>query len=129
MNFQEVASASAMIKNELTPAFEKIGKGVEWGYGLFIKQAYVNAFTELLWIIPGILLIYFSKYFFKQGTILKNDNQFSNWEMSYATAAGAGVLGLILILLPISSVIQVLINPDFAAIQLIIETFKTTTSK
>jgi general stress protein CsbA len=119
MNLQEIASASALIKQELEPLAQKIGQGVEWTFELFVRQAYVNAFTGLLWIVPGIILAVLAYKCFTEKWIVRSDG------VSLLLGFIAGIMSLVLILFPISELIQVLVNPEFAAIKLIIETFKS----
>ena len=121
MTIQDVASASAMIKQELEPLAQKIGEGVEWTYALFIKQVYVNAFGNLLWIIPGLIALIFSVKFWK-----KIDPKSYEAPPFYMLTVALFVVGLVAILVPLFGLIQALINPDFVAIQLILDMVKGT---
>lgn len=122
MNIQEIASASALIKQELTPLAEKIGQGAEWTFEIFVKQAYVSAFTDCLFIVPGIILFYFSHWFYKK--------EKADWKHSYNSGLGYTlgtvclILGLVAVLVPLAGLIQVLVNPEYAAIKIIITTIK-----
>lgn len=119
MNLSEIASASALIKQELAPLAEKIGQGAEYSFGLFVKQVYVNAFTGLLWIIPGMILFLLSAKLYRTKTEYEADEL-----MKWLGIIGSTVLGLILVLLSISGLIQAIINPEYQAIQLILQTLK-----
>ncbi len=127
MNLQEIASASAMLKQELAPLADKIGQGAEYAFSLFVKQIYVNAFSNVLWIVPGIILLRFSPKIWKMAGEQQARSSYSNYEFTYFGAILAFAIGLLAILLPISILIGAIINPEFQAIKLIIDTFKTTT--
>lgn len=115
MNIAEIASASALIKQELAPLTEKIGQGAEFTFGLFVKQVYVIAFSNLLWIIPGIVCLTLIRWLRKQ-----------DWDgMQVFLSIVALCSGLAMILIPFTGLIQAVVNPEFGAIQLIVETFKT----
>lgn len=119
MNLQEIASASALIKKELAPLTEKLGQGAEYTFGLFVKQVYVNAITSLLLIPVGIFFALVAKKLCKKKT--DSYDEFLIW----LSIAGCIILAFCLILLPISGLIETLINPEYQAIKLIINTFKT----
>lgn len=126
MNYQEIASASALLKDQLNPVFEKIGQGTQWGYGIFVKQAYANAISELLWIPFGVFCFW---AWSKLCNLAKKDDETksaysSNATFYYMAAVFCLLLGFFLVLNPLADLIQVLINPDYAAIKLIIETVK-----
>jgi uncharacterized membrane protein len=116
MNLQDIASASALIKTELAPLAEKIGQGAEYTFSLFVRQVYVNALTELLLWIPGIILLYIAKRFLDCKSI-SND-------LRFVVILFCTVLGLLFVLVPLATLIGVLVNPDYQAIKLIIETIK-----
>lgn len=118
MTIQEVSSASAMIKQELEPLAQKIGEGVEWTYALFVKQVYVNAFGSLLWMIPGIIGI------ISTIKLWKRVNGTYEPEPVYFMLIILFLGSLTAILLPIFGLIQAFINPDFVAIQLILDMVK-----
>lgn len=128
MTLQDIASASAMIKQELSPLAEKIGQGAEFTYGLFVKQVYVNAFGGMLWTIVGIILFVFSKKMWKYSEGLgsnysSQDERFG----SLVVALLCLVAGLAFVLIPTYGLIATTLNPDYQAIELIIQTVKSTT--
>jgi hypothetical protein len=126
MNLQEIASASAMLKQELAPLADRIGQGAEYTFSLFVKQVYVNAFSNLLWIVPGTIVLTFVKPLWKKAReIEKQDYGSADSLWPYFGSALCLICGLIMILSPISELIGALINPEFQAIQLIIQTFRT----
>lgn len=127
MNLQEIASASAMLKQELAPLADKIGQGAEYTFSLFVKQVYVNAFSNVLWIVPGIILLRFSHKIWKMAGEQQERSSYSNYEFTYFGAILAFAIGLLAILFPISILIGAIINPEFQAIKLIVVTFKATT--
>jgi len=124
MDLQQIASASALLKQELAPLAEKIGQGAEYTFGLFVKQVYVNAIGNMLWVVPGIISFILAKKCW-------------DYEKHSHSSDGAGyfgwlflmVVGLFAVLLPLSDLIQVIINPEFKAIELIVSTFRTTTGR
>ena len=122
MNIQDIASASAMIKQELEPLAQKIGQGVEYTFGLFIRQVYANAFVQLFWFPLIGLLVWLSTKLWKYHT----DDRYSDFPDSLAK-----FLSVVCILLSIgifgavgTDIVNALINPEYQAIRLIITTFK-----
>ncbi len=124
MNIQDIASASALIKQELAPLTEKIGQGAEFTYGLFKRQVYVNAFTSLLLIIPGIMFLFFSRILWIRAEKMRKEDRYSHHEMVYLSAGISLIVGFSMILAPISGLISVLVYPDYQAIKLILETVR-----
>lgn len=122
MNLQDIASASAMIKRELAPLAEKIGQGAEYTFGLFVKQVYVNAFIGLIWIIPGIIIWVLSSRLIKW--IKKENFTDGDGAFLYVICGFGFVAALSMILGPLPGLIRALINPEFQAIELIIQTVK-----
>ena len=128
MNLQEIASASAMLKQELAPLADKIGQGAEYTFGLFVKQVYVNAFSNLLLIVPGVILLKLVKPLWKKAGEMYKESYSGGNEVFPAMGSGIClIVGLVMILVPIAEVIGAVINPEFQAIQLIVETFEATT--
>lgn len=128
MNPNDLQTSINMIKDNLQPLAEKIGQGVGWTYELFVRQVYVNAFTGLLWCIPGTILLILIKKF--------NSEKFQEWEnenylegLHIWLAIVFGIVSLALVLLPLSDLIQALVNPNYQAIKLIIDMVKTQTIK
>jgi hypothetical protein len=120
MNLLEIASASALIKQELTPLAEKLGQGAEYTFGLFVRQVYVNAFTDLLWFGIGIPLLFAGRYLLKR----TQDKEIYDNSPYYIFGVIALLIAFILIALPLSGLINALINPQYQAIKLILETIK-----
>lgn len=128
MNPENLEKSINLIKENLAPLAEKIGQGVGWTYELFVRQVYVNAFTNLLWMPIGIgafvLLRKLSKMGFKKSRYgsYKYD-QVAVWFGIIIL----GFVGLLATLSPISDLIQALVNPNYQAIKLIIDLVKTQT--
>lgn len=123
MNPENLKQAIEYIKTELTPLFEKLGQGGEWAYEVFKRQAYVNAFSGALLIFPGILLGLISFRLYKNVV-----NTSASPDLRFASGLGCVVSGLLAGLAigsALHGLIQVWINPDYAAIELIIKTFKS----
>lgn len=121
MNLQDIASASAMIKQELEPLAQKIGEGAEYTFSLFVRQVYVEGIMNLFWIVPGIIVLVFSR---KMWTASKNQSYSSDKDGMRFVSMGLLLVGLTALLLPLANLVQVVINPEFAAIKLIIDTVK-----
>ena len=125
MNIQDIASASALIKTELAPLAEKIGQGAEFTYGLFKRQVYVDAITGLLWIPCSLLVFKMWKKFWDFSWKRHLTDEYS--DMYLIPIVLGFIIGSILVIaifMAISDLIGVLINPDYQAIKLIIETVK-----
>jgi hypothetical protein len=119
MNIQDIASASAIIKQELEPLAQKIGQGAEHTFGLFVRQVYVNAITNLLWIPVGVVFAWISVKLIPK--IAKECKDNSLYSLEIVTIP----LCLICLLVSLSDLIAVLVNPHYQAIKLIIEMFKS----
>ncbi len=117
MTIQEIASASALLKKELAPLAEKLGKGAEYTFGLFVKQVYVNALIKLLWLPPGILAMYFGWKWTKE--LWKTDDE----DIAIFTVI-LFIAGLMMILIPLTGLIPAFVNPEYQAIKLILQTIK-----
>ncbi len=122
MNIQEIASASAQIKELLVPLADKIGQTGQYVFGLFVRQVYVNAITGLLWWFAAILILSATPRF--QKWTKKEDEEIAGMIISCC----AVILALFLFLLPLSNLIGSLINPEYKAIELIISTLRTGTN-
>ncbi len=125
MNIQEIASASAQIKELLTPLAEKIGQTGQYIFGLFLRQVYVNALIDLLWLPVGGFSFWLANHLYRWNKKHKNelgDEVFFLWMV----VAGLLIFGLITILVPLGGLIQALVNPQYKAIELIIQTLKAT---
>jgi hypothetical protein len=120
MTIQDTASALALIKQELEPLAQKIGQGADYTFGLFVRQVYVNALQELLFIPFGIFLIFGGKWLLK-----KDEYGGYKFDIGPFLACIAFLIAAFLILAPIADLIAALVNPQYQAIQLIINTFKT----
>jgi len=124
MNLQELTSASAIIKQELEPLAQKIGQGIEYTFGIFVKQVYVEAFQQCFWILPGIILIFLGKKLIdweKQGKFIDEDKN-----VGYVLAILTFGLAIFAIFYPLFVyLIPALLNPEYKAIELIISTFKS----
>jgi hypothetical protein len=117
MDLKQLATMSAYIKEQLQPLAEKLGQTAQFTYGIFIKQVWVNAITTALWIPVGIFMLWLGIYSINYGRIHKDD--------SALLALILIPLGIMAVLLPLVGIIQALINPDYAAIQLIFNTIKS----
>jgi len=116
MNLTEIASASALLKKELAPLAEKLGEGAEYTFALFIRQVYVNALTGLLLVIPGVLMFYYGYKWTKQTFEDEPDSPI------FLISIPLIIVGIISILIPLAGLIQALVNPEYQAIKLILET-------
>ena len=119
MNFQDIASASALLRQELMPLADKLGKAGGWTYELFLKQVYVNAIMNLFWIAVGVIALYLMKECKKLG-----ERDVFDSEITTLLSFGLFVVGIMLILVPLADLVQVLLNPNYQAITLILETIK-----
>jgi hypothetical protein len=125
MDINQLASMSAFIKQELAPLAEKLGQGVEFTYGIFIKQVWVEALQGLIFIpLSIIVLIGIWKLHCFIQEVLKEDN-FSDAQFLYIPIIFVVIFCLFGIIIPLYGLIQVLINPDYQAIKLIFETIKS----
>ena len=118
MELSEIASASALLKSELAPLAEKLGEGAEYTFELFVRQAYVNGVIALLallgLLILGILLTLVWRKFHDEGDAL-----FPLIAITFVYF----FLGAIFLIEGVSTATTAFINPEYAAIKLIIETF------
>ena len=129
MNVSDIASASAIIKQELIPLFEKVGEGAEYGFGIFVRQAYVNAFTAGLWIMPGVLLIYAGYRCLKnyQMSAAKNPENYYGYHDEdgwLIIALVCALFGVAISVAALSIFIAGVVNPEYQAIRLIIESVR-----
>ena len=126
MNPNDLEKTIDIIKTNLQPLADKIGQGAGWTYELFVRQAYVNALTGLLWEVVGIGLLVTAKKCFDK----KPEDKYDDWNQNkwFLIVPALGI-GLALTLLPLSNLIQALVNPNYQAIKLIIDLVKTQTVK
>ena len=127
MNPNYLEKTIDIIKTNLQPLADKIGQGAGWTYELFVRQVYVNALTGLLWEVVGIGLLVTAKKCFDK----KLEDKYDDWDDYNKWFLIVPVLGigLALTLLPLSNLIQALVNPNYRAIKLIIDLVKTQTVK
>ena len=114
-----------LIKQELEPLAQKLGEGAEWTYEIFVKQAYFNAYKQMFALLGiGVPLLIFSIicvfWLNKKRSEVEIVSETDAWFVVFTFF----IVSIILILLSISELIQVRINPDYAAIQLILKTFQ-----
>lgn len=130
MDLQQIASMSAFLKQELQPLAEKLGQTAAFTYSIFMRQVWVSALSDLLWVVPGTILLSFVKKLWNYGIKRKAESSWDmDGDMAFIGSALCLVIGLIMVLVPVSEIIQAAINPDYAAIKLIFETVKTTVGK
>ena len=122
MNPNDLQNTIEVIKTQLTPLADKIGQGAGWTYELFVRQVYVNAFSGLLLLVPGTILLFFFKKIVKSGM---KDSYHEPDPFKYVGAGLCLLIGLCLVLVPIGDLIQTLVNPNYQAIKLIIDLVKT----
>lgn len=117
MNIQEIASASALIKQELAPLADKIGEGAEYTFKLFVRQVYAEAIGNMLWTIVGIIFMIASIKLIKWA----NKGDFAEGVFLFSLAL---IVSIAMIFVPIYSLTLTLINPEYRAIELLINTIK-----
>ncbi len=122
MNPNDLQKSIDIIKTNLEPLADKIGQSAAWTFELFVRQVYVDAFSELLFVIPGVICLYISKNIYKSGLRdrYKDIDPAKCFFMSVFLIAG-----LFMVLGPLSDLIAALLNPNYQAIKLIIELVKT----
>ena len=118
MNIQEIASASAQITELLKPLAEKLGQTAQYTFVLFVKQVYVNAITGLLWWPLGFITAWLAIK--KVPKWAKESDEWGN--AIYWVDLILIPVAFVTILFPINDLIQALVNPQYQAIKLIIQT-------
>lgn len=116
-----------LLKKELGPIADAMGQGAGKTFQIFVKQAWVNAIQNMLFMPVGVILIILSIYMFRYG---RGKGEYGNtkWQgMEWMVLIGGIGIGLIAILVPLSGIIQVKINPEYAALQLMLNTFRNPT--
>lgn len=124
MNLQELASMSAYIKQELSPLADKLGQTAALTYGIFLKQVWADAISDLLFVPVGIVLIFLGIRWTKW-CWGGNKEGWSDTEPLVMVTVLLVVIGAFMIFIPSYNFIRVAINPDYQAIKLIFETIKT----
>lgn len=119
MDIDKLKSAIDLVKDEMSPVVEKLGQGAEFSYSIFKKQAYAVAFADLIWLIPGVIMAWLTVFLTKQAISRNGDSTL------LALTIPMGIAALSCLLIPIYQLIITIVNPDYQAIQLIINTFKT----
>lgn len=115
------------IKELLTPVAQKIGETAEWGWGVVIKQMYVEAVLGTVGFVVGFILLFIAKKMYPAIKKSWGDGK----DEDVIIAVGGGVLSVIL--LAIGSVlissggytaITHFINPEFYALRFFIDLIK-----
>lgn len=130
--FNNFISSSTVqsIKDAMTPVATAIGQGAQYGWTILIKQQYVVAATDVVWAI-GLLLIIVGIWKVAQ---LAFKEQAANDEKNKYNDGGAGILGALIVVVGlavfifmcmfITDAIGHIINPDFYALQFLLDTVK-----
>ena len=118
MNAEQII---ALLQKALGPVIDKIGLGAEKIYQILLRQVYLNAFSSLIFIPIG-LFIYFKWII----GLYKDDDLDTDIGLilKWIAIIILSIASLILILTPIFAVVQVLVNPDYEVIKLLMDTAK-----
>ncbi len=110
------------LKELLTPVAQKIGETAEWGWGVVIKQMYVEAAMGGATLILGIITSIITYKIIKWCLAEEEKSQYSNDYHTGAVAVGilGGGFSLFLIVCGFEKLITHIINPEFYAIQFFI---------
>lgn len=129
MDIQKTEAMIELLKKELGPIADALGQGAGKTFEIFVKQAWVNAFQQLLLTVGGLVLFVISIVMFRYGhrkPKQKGVLRETEWEgMEWIVLIGGLSISLLLILVPIAGIIQVVVNPEYAALQLMLDTFRT----
>jgi uncharacterized membrane protein len=113
-----------LLKKELGPLAEALGQGAGKTFEIFVKQAWVYAIQNLLWIPVGIVIFIVGIILFRTGN-KPNKYDGTDWGGGeWVVLICSIIIMLVTILLPITGFIQVKMNPEYAALQLMVNTFK-----
>ena len=113
-----------LLKKELGPLAQALGTGAEKTFDIFVKQAWVYAIQNLLWIPVGITAFVFGIVLFKEGGKKgKYDGTRMDGGEWFCLIIGI-IIMLLAVLLPITGLIQVKLNPEYAGLQLMLDTFR-----
>lgn len=99
------------IKEALIPVAEKIGETAEWGWGVVLKQMYVEATLGLFWAIIGLVLALVAY------KVAKGQDDFEDNFLSYLFSVLGILMGVIAFVVGFTIAITHFINPEFYAIQ------------
>lgn len=102
------------IKEVLAPVALKIGEGAEFGWGVILKQQYVNAVSGFFWgIVGSVGFVLFLGWFIKKDK--------SYWEMAWF-GSSLVLVGLFLMgMCGFQVAITHLINPEYYALRFFID--------
>jgi len=103
------------------PIIDTLGLGARNLYQLLLRQVYLNAFSSLIFIPIGLFI------YFKWVIGLYKDDDLDTdigLILKWIAIIVLSIASLILILAPIFAVVQVLINPDYEVIKLLMDTAK-----
>lgn len=131
MNTQDLSSSIDLIKQELAPLAEKLGQGAEWTFEIYVRQVYVEA------VIAGFIgVVLFTMAFigYKSMRYPLNISEEENFQPSDETKdrlVSVFVFGLVLAFISgvgiiiwmtvgAPQIIQALINPEYRAIELLV---------
>ncbi len=115
MNPQDLQQSIEIIKQELGP-------GSEWILEVYVRQAYVNATLSLLWLIPAFLLFFISYRTHKAMMLVKPPKNSVDDDTVFVYLFL--MIGVAFLTFPATRWIQVLLNPEYQAIKLMVETLK-----
>jgi len=125
---------SEQINSVINNLAEKLGVAAEKLYPVLVKQVYVDAVSKAVTSLVGLAVIIAvifvikklkSGWWKKLSEMDHNRYETIDDELSRGlTIAGvsmAGIIGILLFLVPISGIVGRIINPDWYAIQMILE--------
>ena len=107
---------------ELGPVTEKLGEGAERVYRLAVRQAMVEGVLDILAAIFFAILVYISYrvVLYAHGEVQKDE--LSGWAPGGVFVALGGVTFIFAVVIYLSEGIRNLINPHWAAFEIIMET-------
>jgi hypothetical protein len=124
MDVKNTEAMIELLKKELGPLAQAIGQGAGKTFEIFVRQAWVNAIQGLLFIPVGVIVFILGIIMYKKGSE-KDEYGDTKWcGFEWIILLMFVGISLIMTLAPISDLIQVKINPEYAALNLMISTFK-----
>ena len=107
---------------------EKLGVAVEKLYPILIRQAYVEGYISLAWVIFGILGIMICGYlFWKSFKSLTTDNNVNDDDARVfvlSISAFIVIVSIAAVIINIGNAIRALANPEWYAIKMILNLIK-----